>query len=520
MSGRLAAVLAAAVGLAACGPRETVYQLKLITTSCDAPSPLENVTHFLFRITGEGIADPIEVTTLATARQVTLPPIPVGPKRVVEVRAFQGEPRGGVLWSVGRTLAFEVPSVPLAVSQDLTVFLRPKNSLLPVSLSISPQSCARMGYPRAGHTATVLASGRVLVAGGFTLNAVTGERVASARAELFDPSTGGFADLPDLSYPDAQQRPVSSPRAFHTATSLGDGQVLLAGGEVYVAGDPTPRPLAEALLFDPIGRSYRLVTMNLARSEHGAAADSGGRVLLLGGITTGGALAETLEWFDPARTLFVDVPLAQLGRVQMGVSPVQDGKFIAVAGGSTGTAVTTEVRLYTFNTSGTYSLATTSQLIEPRRAPALTTVGDPSRLVAVGGYSNLNELTGVSPLASSEVIATQPQVFVTSGPNVTARGDACVASLRDGRVLVAGGRSVDFNFAARSDESVELMVPPSTGGPPAVLGLPSFARGRYGHTCTPLPDGTVLIAGGVYKQDPDPPEVLQDAFIFTPAPLD
>jgi len=146
-------------------------------------------------------------------------------------------------------------------------------------------------------------------------------------------------------------------------------------------------------------------------------------------------------------------------------------------------------------------------------------VGDPGRLVAVGGYSNLDELTGVAPLASSEVIATQPQVAVSSGPNVAARGDACAAALADYRVLVAGGRSVDFNLAARSDETVELMVAPAGGGAPSVLGLPVLSRGRYAHTCTALPDGTVLIAGGVYKQDPDL-EILQDAYVFTPAPLD
>src|SRR5262249_46344910 len=159
-----------------CGPRETVYQLRLITTSCAAPSPMEGVTHFLFRVTGKDLAQPIEVTALATARQLTLPPIPVGAARVVEVRGYNGEPRGGVLVSVGRTLPFNVPGIPVTLSQDLTVFLRPKNSLMPVSLSISPESCTKMGWPHAGHTATVMRDGKVLVAGGFSLNAATGER--------------------------------------------------------------------------------------------------------------------------------------------------------------------------------------------------------------------------------------------------------------------------------------------------------------------------------------------------------
>jgi len=522
---RLALAVAALVAPAlwGCGPRETVYQLRLVTTSCTGPSPMEGVTHFLFRVTGEGL-DPIDVTTLATTRQLQLPPIPVGNHRAVEVRAYAGEPKaGGRLVSLGRSLAFDVPEVPLTLAQDLTVFVRPVNMLTPINLSLSPQSCARMGYPHAGHSATVMKDGKVLLAGGYEINPASGERVASAHAELFDPATGGFSDLPDLSFVDAQQRTVLTPRAFHSGTLVAgsSGKVLLAGGEVYVPGGVTPQPQGTALLFDPQARAYTLVPMRLERSQHGAAADSGGRILLLGGITAGGALAQSLEWFNPTQSQFTDVPAQQLSRVQMGVSAVQGGRFVAVAGGSTGAAVTSEVRLYGWDTSAfTFTVATTSQLLEPRRAPAMSWVGDPTRLVALGGYSNLNEITGVSPLASTEVLATAPQVQVSSGPNIAvARGDACAATLADGRLLFSGGRGVDFNMAARSMENVELVVQSSTGGQPSVLGLPNLARGRYFHSCTTLQDGTVLIAGGEDKQG-TLVEVVQDAYVFTPAPLD
>ncbi|HEY8209989.1 MAG TPA: kelch repeat-containing protein [Myxococcaceae bacterium] len=506
---------------AGCGPRETEYQLRLITDSCAAPSPMEGVTHFLFRVTGTGIAAPIEVSGLATARQLTLPPIPVGANRVVEVRGYNGDPRSGLLVSLGRTLPFDVPGIPARLPQDLTVFLRPKNSLLPISLSISPESCTKMGWPHAGHSATVLRDGKVLIAGGFSFNLATGDRVASIHAELFDPATGGFSDLPDLASLDAQQSPVLSPRAFHSANLVEDGKVLLAGGETYVGADPTPRPRGDALLFDPQARTYRLLDLGRPRSQHGGISDSGARVLFLGGITIGGAQALALEWYDPARTVFTDVPGEQLGRVQMGTAAVQGGQYVVVAGGSDGVAVSDEVRLYGFDVpTSTFVLLSTARLLEPRRAPALSWVGDPVRVVAAGGYSNLSEITGVSPLASTEVVVSRPQFQVSSGPNIgIARGDACAATLPDGRVLVSGGRGADFNLAARSMENVELIVQSSTGGPPSVLGLPSLARGRFFHTCTPLKDGTLLIAGGVDQQNPDV-EVLQDAYIFTPAPLD
>jgi len=75
--------------------------------------------------------------------------------------------------------------------------------------------------PRTGHTATLLTSGKVLMAGG-----VDGK---SENNELYDPATGAFTATARMEWN----------RAWHTATLLGDGRVLIAGGvtnlaEVYI----------------------------------------------------------------------------------------------------------------------------------------------------------------------------------------------------------------------------------------------------------------------------------------------
>src|SRR5258708_371343 len=69
---------------------------------------------------------------------------------------------------------------------------------------------------RAGHTATVLPDGTILVFGGVGTN-----RQIVSVAEVFDPPTQTFSVLTDV---------VAVPRAFHTATLLIDGTVLFAGG--------------------------------------------------------------------------------------------------------------------------------------------------------------------------------------------------------------------------------------------------------------------------------------------------
>ena len=83
---------------------------------------------------------------------------------------------------------------------------------------------------RAAHTATLLASGKVLVAGGVTgwvdsgLNSITGGNYSWVQglstAMSYDPSTGTWSQADNL----------TDSRFYHTATLLSNGKVLVAGG--------------------------------------------------------------------------------------------------------------------------------------------------------------------------------------------------------------------------------------------------------------------------------------------------
>ncbi|MBK5292083.1 MAG: hypothetical protein JJE04_10450, partial [Acidobacteriia bacterium] len=77
-----------------------------------------------------------------------------------------------------------------------------------------------MTTPRTRHSATLLPDGRVLVAGGGITNADTGAYSALASAELYDPRTGTFTATEGM----------STPRSELTATLLNSGKVLIAGG--------------------------------------------------------------------------------------------------------------------------------------------------------------------------------------------------------------------------------------------------------------------------------------------------
>lgn len=88
------------------------------------------------------------------------------------------------------------------------------------------QRMPAMGVARHGHSATRLADGRVLVSGGHSADARYDVRVY-ASTEIFDPASGRWSESARL------------PRALrhHATTLLGDGSVLLAGGR---QGAPSP----------------------------------------------------------------------------------------------------------------------------------------------------------------------------------------------------------------------------------------------------------------------------------------
>ncbi len=245
-------------------------------------------------------------------------------------------------------------------------------------------------------------------------------------------------------------------------------------------------------------------------------------MLVVGGLTLGPsnfgtAEASTLEWYDPETATIQVVDGVTLPRRDMSVTALQDGGVIAVAGGADDAGVKGDVRLFSFS-GGKFVEVTQSvpALIEPRRSAAVVTLNGSNDMLLLGGYSHPTQTV---PLVSSELFRSSTRA-VTQGPNISGdgRGDACTAVLPDNSILMIGGRTIDASAGTpSSDSAVNLIVPNATGA--SVLERPGLQAARYHHTCTVLLDGTVLMTGGVREVN-GVYEVLQDALIYTPAPID
>ncbi|MCX7064353.1 MAG: kelch repeat-containing protein, partial [Proteobacteria bacterium] len=94
---------------------------------------------------------------------------------------------------------------------------------------------------------------------------------------------------------------MSTARAYHTATLLQNGTVLVTGGT-----DVNGKALASAEIFDPFNDRFTPTgDMVSARTYHSATLLQDGRVFLDGGDETG-----TKELFDPSSKTFTPIGTA------------------------------------------------------------------------------------------------------------------------------------------------------------------------------------------------------------------
>jgi hypothetical protein len=171
---------------------------------------------------------------------------------------------------------------------------------------------------RVFHTATLLRTGQVLLAGGST----DGFGTDIATAELFDPLTGQLQPTGNM----------ASEREFHTATLLADGRVLIAGGRRFLAGKDETLRTAE--IYDPVVKTFSPTgSMNEARAWSRATLLLDGRVLIAGGFDNGPLTSA--ELYDPATGSFTATGSMNIQRDGYAATLLANGKVLITGDNAT-----------------------------------------------------------------------------------------------------------------------------------------------------------------------------------------
>lgn len=286
----------------------------------------------------------------------------------------------------------------------------------------------KMLSARAGHTATLLPGGKVLVAGGFQ----PGTPLASA--ELYDPVSGTFSPTASM----------TQPRAWHTATLLSNGRVLIAGGGNHTGVTRT------AEVYDPAtGRFVATGDMTVARMAHYATVLNDGNVLIVGGIRGGGPnfffsgrnWLASADLYDPGQGRFTSLPSTAIGAAggsNGSAVMLADGKAL-IAGGLDGEVIVGNARLY--DPAERRFLRTGSMTNE--RFEHTTTVLSNGQILVTGGIKTIH-WPGPTVLATAELYDPRLGAFSRLPDMTTLRAGHTATLLSDGEVLVTGGMRGSF----------------------------------------------------------------------------
>jgi hypothetical protein len=337
--------------------------------------------------------------------------------------------------------------------------------------------------PHAFHTATLLRDGKVLVVGGLINDRLDGK--VSAAAELFDPSSESWTVTGGM----------LDARWGHTATMLPDGRVLVAGSYVNSSD-----PLASAEVYDPVtGRWATTGSMNQGRGGHTATLLPDGTVLVVGGgaedtLLEGGPRSATAELYDPDTGQWATTGSMTEARKGFTATLLPDGRVL-VAGGDAGYAA---AELYE-PTSGRWTA--TGTMAEGRFGHTATLL--PDGTVLVTGGCACSEVPPAS--ASAEVYQPSSGTWTITGSMAEGGFGHTATVLADGIVLVVN----DGLFTDRP-ASAELY-DPSTGRWTATA---SPAGARYGYTATLLLGDRVLLTGD-YDDDSRASAELYDPGVGT-----
>ena len=319
------------------------------------------------------------------------------------------------------------------------------------------------------------------------------------KAWIYDSRRGTTTELLEV---------MNTGRAFHTATLLQDGRVLVTGGVTYGGqkpnGDYFTKVLSDAEVWDPVAGSFTAVPMSQYRAGHTANLLPDGRVLVAGG-TKGNGLHELTdvadllgtsnkdtELFDPATNSFSAGPWMTEPKAGHGGVTLQDGR-VWLGGGITFTTIfgipipdfSTKVNLYD---PATNTIGSGGNVGNARALFGSTLMAD-GRVAVIAGAGG--DIFNIGPLTACHLWDPNGNVttFLATLPTDNAFGG--VVQLPTGELLVAGGAGGTLDDPVPDDTLYRI--DPLTG---ALTTLSPMLVDHAGGVTVLLEDGTLYVGGG------------------------
>ena len=350
-----------------------------------------------------------------------------------------------------------------------------------------------------------MGGGRVLVSGGFTGTA-NNNVIAPfplGLLQVYGPDTGAWSDL----------EPAAGPGLLYSSVSLADGGVLFVGLTEAESG-----VASMAGIFDPAGDSWAPVPgPTAARANPHLVLLEDGRVLAAGGLDFSNAdafarpeVVQTVEIYDPASQTWRAAASLKEASSDQWLFLLSDGRVVSlgtVVDDSSDTTAHAEVY------DPAADVWTLVSDVEPYYAPNNAVQLSDGRLLVLGalsarrGHSTRNgqissvELPDGKALNSEEIeqqfsaakiYDPQGGTWTPAGGMSVTRANASLTLLPDGRVLAAGGEDPEgADYLLHS--TTEIFDPSTNTWSPG----PDLAGPRTSHTATLLPDGQVLLTGGI-----------------------
>lgn len=391
-----------------------------------------------------------------------------------------------------------------------------------------------MSEPRADQTATLLADGDVLVAGGYNgFTPAGGSHMSLRSAEVFDPATGGWT----------QTGQMLVGRSGQVASLLPHGDVLVVGGWEMPKGGEYVRT---AELYDPISNTWTAAPVPAEMEESLSLTTlPNGMVLLLGVFgtdlfnqTAGAAI------YDPSSNTWTRVASPKLLRHGATVTLLPDGDVLVIGGSHSEPAPFPVDNIYTLLASveefdpATDTWSEVASMGHARMNEAATLMADGEVLVAGGTYDvNSGENDELDSLRGTESYDPATNRWRARAPTLLPRAQDTATLMPNGDVLVAGGYDCGggvgcLGYGGSGDccgaSSAEVYDPASNTWEytdPVLSGSE--------HTATLLGDGGVFVTGGnvgpvsgyelssaeIYTVGPQPPTslVMHTAALASPS---